>query len=94
MLTRLCGVWLVRPQEVVGYMQEPKVLKEKVKTLYQKHCGELTVGPAEDGDAEREAARQREYLEKTVRAGLPQLNGARDVRWRRRAPHRPSSRTP
>ncbi|GLC59167.1 hypothetical protein PLESTB_001455600 [Pleodorina starrii] len=53
-------------QEVVGFLQEPKVLKEKVKWLYQKHCGELKLGPEEDGDVEREAARQREYLEKTV----------------------------
>ncbi len=38
----------------------------QVKWLYQKHCGELRGGPEEDGDVEREAARQREYLEKTV----------------------------
>ncbi len=42
------------------------MLKEKVKWLFQKHCGEAATAGEEDGDVEREAARQREYLEKTV----------------------------
>lgn len=52
---------------VVAVIQEPKQLKERVKQLYQKYCGEVGVGAGEEGgDLEREAARQREYLEKTV----------------------------
>lgn len=53
-------------QQVIPFIQEPKQLKEKVKALYQKYCGEGSTGGEEEGDLEREAARQREYLEKTV----------------------------
>lgn len=53
-------------QSVIPYIQEPKMLKEQVKLLYHKHCGEEALSLEEDADLEREAARQREYLEKTV----------------------------
>ncbi|KAL6752180.1 WD repeat domain 65-like protein [Haematococcus lacustris] len=54
-------------QTLVAVIQEPKALKERVKGLYQKYCADLTEdGMEESGDLEREAARQREYLEKTV----------------------------
>lgn len=52
--------------EVVQYIQDPKMLKDKVKLLYQKHCADMVSAAEEDGDLEREASRQREYLEKTV----------------------------
>lgn len=48
-----------QPQEVVVYLQDPKALKDKVKWLFQKHCGEAAGGGGEeDADVEREAARQ------------------------------------
>ena len=37
-----------------------------MKQLYHKYCGDETLRAEEDADLEREAARQREYLEKTV----------------------------
>ncbi len=52
---------------VVSVIQEPKALKERVKSLYHKYCTESSLrGDEQSGDLEREAARQREYLEKTV----------------------------
>lgn len=53
-------------QAVIPYIQEPKLLKEQVKLLYHKHCGDQALSLEEDANLEREAARQREYLEKTV----------------------------
>ncbi|MEW5319195.1 MAG: hypothetical protein WDW38_010360 [Sanguina aurantia] len=53
-------------QEVAQWVQEPKVLKEKVKALFQRHCGEAGITVEEDGDVEREGSRQREYLERSV----------------------------
>mmetsp|Transcript_22834 Transcript_22834/g.63112 ORF Transcript_22834/g.63112 Transcript_22834/m.63112 type:complete len:1547 (+) Transcript_22834:150-4790(+) len=54
-------------QQVVGSIQDPKALKEKVKQLYHKYCADMVAGEhEEDNDLEREAARQRGYLEKTV----------------------------
>lgn len=52
--------------DVVQFVQDPKLLKEKVKALYQKHCAAMVSVPEQDSDLEREAARQREYLERTV----------------------------
>ena len=40
-------------QDVIQAIQEPKLLKEKVKQLYQKHCGETVSSKEEDGDLER-----------------------------------------
>lgn len=38
-----------------------------MKQLYHKYCAEMVTGESEeDNDLEREAARQRGYLEKTV----------------------------
>ena len=34
--------WLSRPQ-VIPFIQEPKLFREKVKALFQKHCGETAV---------------------------------------------------
>ncbi|KAG1658747.1 hypothetical protein FOA52_000860 [Chlamydomonas sp. UWO 241] len=51
---------------VVPHIQEPKALKEAVKGLYHKYCGTATARAEADGDLEREATRQREYLERTV----------------------------
>ena len=39
--------------DVIQAIQEPKLLKEKVKQLYQKHCGEAVSSKEEDGDLER-----------------------------------------
>ena len=38
----------------------------QVKALYQKHCDSMPGSGSTDTDVEKEAARQREYLEKTV----------------------------
>lgn len=52
--------------ETTQHIQDPKLLKESVKRLYQKHVTD-PIKPAElDEDIQKEYNRQREYLEKSV----------------------------
>mmetsp|Transcript_36831 Transcript_36831/g.108610 ORF Transcript_36831/g.108610 Transcript_36831/m.108610 type:complete len:1386 (-) Transcript_36831:299-4456(-) len=51
---------------VVPHIQEPKALKEAIKQVYHKYCSGAAASAEAHDDLEREAARQREYLEKTV----------------------------
>uniref|UniRef100_A0A183B129 Growth arrest-specific protein 8 n=1 Tax=Echinostoma caproni TaxID=27848 RepID=A0A183B129_9TREM len=54
----------------VGAIQDPKVLKNSVIALYKKHIHEDLTGDATvDADIQKEFARQREHLERSV-AGL------------------------
>lgn len=51
----------------VGYIQDPKLLKESVRALYQKHVQEdITETASVDADIQKEYARQREHLERSV----------------------------
>lgn len=51
----------------VGFIQEPKKLKENVKSLYQKYVQDESLDSAGvDADIQREYARQREHLERSV----------------------------
>ncbi|XP_028390638.1 cilia- and flagella-associated protein 57-like [Dendronephthya gigantea] len=52
----------------VGFIQEPKKLKESVKQLYQKYVQDDTneSSASVDADIQREYARQREHLERSV----------------------------
>jgi len=51
----------------VGYIQDPKMLKESIKALYQKHVQEdITETASVDADIQKEYARQREHLERSV----------------------------
>ncbi|CAH1775033.1 unnamed protein product [Owenia fusiformis] len=51
----------------VGYIQDPKMLKESIKALYQKHVQEdITESASVDADIQKEYARQREHLERSV----------------------------
>ncbi|KXJ18311.1 cilia- and flagella-associated protein 57 [Exaiptasia diaphana] len=51
----------------VGFIQEPKKLKENVKALYTKYVQDETPeSTGVDADIQREYARQREHLERSV----------------------------
>ncbi|KAL3868099.1 hypothetical protein ACJMK2_040935 [Sinanodonta woodiana] len=51
----------------VAYIQEPKMLKESIKALYEKHVHEDIADAASvDSEVQREYARQRDHLEKSV----------------------------
>ncbi|XP_025110126.1 cilia- and flagella-associated protein 57-like [Pomacea canaliculata] len=51
----------------VGYIQEPKMLKESIKALYQKHVQEdITETASVDADIQKEFGRQKEHLERSV----------------------------
>ncbi|OON14130.1 hypothetical protein X801_10086 [Opisthorchis viverrini] len=51
----------------VGSIQDPKVLKASVVALYKKHIHEDLTGEATvDADIQKEFARQREHLERSV----------------------------
>lgn len=51
----------------VGYIQDPKMLKDSIKALYQKHVQEdITETASVDADIQKEYARQREHLERSV----------------------------
>ncbi|KAL4237175.1 Cilia- and flagella-associated protein 57 [Mactra antiquata] len=51
----------------VGYIQDPKMLKESIKALYQKHVQEdITESASVDADIQKEYSRQREHLERSV----------------------------
>ncbi|XP_074640882.1 cilia- and flagella-associated protein 57-like [Tubulanus polymorphus] len=51
----------------VGYIQDPKMLKESIKALYQKHVQEdITETASVDADIQKEYSRQREHLERSV----------------------------
>lgn len=51
----------------VGFVQEPKKLKESIKALYQKHVQDDTMESASvDADIQREYSRQRKHLEQSV----------------------------
>ncbi|XP_071508423.1 cilia- and flagella-associated protein 57-like [Diadema antillarum] len=51
----------------VGFVQEPKKLKESIKQLYQKHVQDDTIESASvDADIQREYSRQRKHLEQSV----------------------------
>jgi len=50
----------------VGYIQDPKLLKEGIKTIYQKYVhDDVSEAANVDQDIQKEYARQREHLEKT-----------------------------
>ncbi|XP_013398082.1 cilia- and flagella-associated protein 57 [Lingula anatina] len=51
----------------VGYIQDPKMLKDSIKALYKKHVQEdITESASVDADIQKEYARQREHLERSV----------------------------
>ncbi|XP_033738759.1 cilia- and flagella-associated protein 57-like [Pecten maximus] len=51
----------------VGYIQDPKMLKESIKALYSKHVQEdVTESASVDADIQKEYSRQREHLERSV----------------------------
>ncbi|XP_064626846.1 cilia- and flagella-associated protein 57-like [Lineus longissimus] len=51
----------------VGYILDPKMLKESIKALYQKHVQEdITESASVDADIQKEYSRQREHLERSV----------------------------
>ncbi|KAL8584312.1 hypothetical protein ACOMHN_014731 [Nucella lapillus] len=51
----------------VGYIQDPKMLKESIKALYQKHVQEdITETASVDADIQKEFSRQKEHLERSV----------------------------
>ncbi|KAH9523432.1 Cilia- and flagella-associated protein 57 [Bulinus truncatus] len=51
----------------VGYIQDPKMLKESIKALYQKHVQEdITESASVDADIQKEFSRQKEHLERSV----------------------------
>lgn len=51
----------------VGYIQDPKLLKESIRALYQKHVQEdISETASVDADIQKEYARQREHLERSV----------------------------
>lgn len=51
----------------VGYIQDPKMLKESIKALYQKHVQEdITEAASVDADIQKEFSRQKEHLERSV----------------------------
>jgi WD40 repeat protein len=51
----------------VGYIQDPKLLKDSIKAMYQKHVQEDMAETASvDADIQKEFARQREHLERSV----------------------------
>ncbi|CAF0728049.1 unnamed protein product [Brachionus calyciflorus] len=51
----------------VGFIQDPKVLKEKIKSMFTKHVhDDVTEAANVDQDIQKEYARQRDHLEKTV----------------------------
>jgi hypothetical protein len=52
--------------ECVQHIQQPKLLKDSVKKLYQTHVNETIVAAQLDADIAKEYNRQREYLEKSV----------------------------
>lgn len=51
----------------VGYIQDPKMLKETIKALYAKHVrDDITESASVDADIQKEYSRQREHLERSV----------------------------
>ena len=53
--------------DLAGIGQEPKLLREASKRLYQKHVKDDTrCGTEGEEDLQRESNRQRDYLERTV----------------------------
>ncbi|KAK7099818.1 cilia- and flagella-associated protein 57-like [Littorina saxatilis] len=51
----------------VGYIQDPKMLKESIKALYQKHVQEdITETASVGADIQKEFSRQKEHLERSV----------------------------
>merc|ERR1711893_53755 len=51
----------------VGYIQDPKLLKESIRALYTKHVQEdITETASVDADIQKEYSRQREHLERSV----------------------------
>jgi chromosome segregation ATPase len=52
--------------EAVQHIQEPQVLKEKVKALYHRHVSTAVQSQGVEADVQREYARQREYLERNL----------------------------
>jgi hypothetical protein len=58
-------------RELAGLAEthDPRQLKARVAQLHQRCCAGAPAGAQPDADVEREAARQREYLERSL-AGL------------------------
>merc|ERR1712096_271597 len=52
--------------ECVQYIQEPKVLTDKMAELHRKYVKDGVKRQELDGDIQKEFQRQREYLEKSV----------------------------
>ncbi|BFZ16806.1 hypothetical protein BsWGS_19845 [Bradybaena similaris] len=51
----------------VGYIQDPRMLKESIKALYQKHVQEdITESASVDADIQKEFSRQKEHLERSI----------------------------
>lgn len=51
----------------VGFIQNPKMLKDQIKKVYEKHVhDDVSEAANVDQDIQKEYARQREHLEKTV----------------------------
>ena len=63
-------------------IQDPKLLKEKVKALYTKHVRIHIGAQAVQEDIQREYNRQRDYLERTVET--LKLKLSKDVDMHRR----------
>merc|ERR1719446_41173 len=60
--------------DCIQHVQEPKLLKEAVKKMYQRHVTETVVTRAMEDDIAAEYTRQREYLEKSVESLKRKLN--------------------
>jgi chromosome segregation ATPase len=59
----------------VGFIQDPKALKEGVKAVYQKYVNDdVSEAVSVDQDIQKEYGRQREHLEKTVNSLKLKLN--------------------
>lgn len=59
----------------VGFIQDPKMLKEGIKAVYQKYVNDdVSEAVNVDQDIQKEYGRQREHLEKTVNSLTQKLN--------------------
>merc|ERR1712054_57962 len=60
--------------ETIQHIQDPKLLKESVKRLYQRHVTEHSSSRELEADIQKEYNRQRDYLEKSVESLKRKLN--------------------
>ncbi|CAD7703772.1 unnamed protein product, partial [Ostreobium quekettii] len=65
--------------DVVQYLQDPKLLKEKVKEMYHTHVHKHIQPVAVEEDIQAEYQRQRDYLEKTVEGLKRKLSKETDM---------------